>query len=304
MATNKKVKKEIKQEEIVENNVVEQEQNIEVNETVATVQINTKDEKYFNIEYKKYNPFIFGDKLKTKHKFHLWYNIIKFSIILITIIFGLLALWFSTQWEKGFISGAGYSFINEDMMNSIFNLDLSYIHSGQTDNNIEVFHPASATATAISEYSLSDFNIGNKIYGNNLSLQSVLIAFSFIGIIMTIPSMVFKNGTAWSLGCIGLSFISMVIVILIFAFGLSDQMKLDNELDKINDLWSQYCDARTLSSTLNPSVGDNQEKINTAEQTMIYCSAKIKELLNKILPNDVDSIKDKLQNDFINSLAK
>ena len=222
MATKKNIEKEIKQDEIIENKVIEQEQNIDINETVAKIKINPKDEKYFNIEYKKYNPFIFGNKLKTNHKFHLWYNIIKFSIILITIVFGLLALWFSTKWEEttdeGFISTFGYTFLNEKFFTSL----------GATSSEV-----ANNYVNTVLKFKPLDFNVSNSIYFLNDALPQLLIAFSFIGIVMSIPTMVFKNGTAWSLGALILLIISMVIIVVIFALVLNTHIYIDSKLSAI-----------------------------------------------------------------------
>ena len=182
---------------------------------IQEVEGTSKSNKYENIEYKKQNPFIFGGQ-SSNPKFHKWYNFVKFGVVILAFIFSLLALWYATQW-KAVTSvsldedGTEIKTINGALVNLAFNK--------------EEFSSASGFAEAM-QLSLGEWK--SSIITNGMI--EGLIAMSIVGLVFIIPTLVFKNGTAFSLGSLSILSISLIIVIVFYFIGVADQCEVTNIL--------------------------------------------------------------------------
>ncbi|MBD5423070.1 MAG: hypothetical protein HDR43_01070 [Mycoplasma sp.] len=156
-------------------------------------------ENKIEIQYSKYNPFIFKKDWSKNKKFNIWYNVFKFSIVILMAIFGIMSLWYVAQWETNTLKNLG--------------IDLSkYGDIGQIISEENLMK--------LNSLGLADFD-STKIL--NSSLISLLLAFSLVGIIFVIPTLIFKNGTAYSLGSMTITIICLVISMTILFIGLIEQ---------------------------------------------------------------------------------
>lgn len=160
----------------------------------------TNVNKYENIVYKKSNPFILGS-LSSNSKFHLAYNIIKGIILLLVFIFALLTLWYTTQWKDNTLTNLG--------------IDLQSKLGGDATSNPDLV----AKIEQANLLSLSDWSIAKSSISN--SIIDLLVAFSFVGIVAVIPSLVFKNGTIYSVISIAIAFISLIVILVLFFMCIS-----------------------------------------------------------------------------------
>lgn len=172
-----------------------------------------KKETYNNenqekIIYRKYNPFLFKKNDNNK-KFILSYEIIKFSLIILMVIFGLISLWYATQWEKDSLNSLGINF--ENHISKLSKEDL------EDPNLKEIINS--------NEYK-NMFQLGlvswhsSKIITSQLI--SIMVAMSFVGLIFIIPSLVFKRGTIFSIVSSTFILISLIVVLVIFIIGLNE----------------------------------------------------------------------------------
>lgn len=182
---------------------------------------NILENKYQNIEYKKNNPFIFKNQ-SYNSKFHNWYNVAKFSIVILAFIFSLLALWYTTQWKSETLTKLG---VNLNSFN--FGADLGW-NSGWD-----------GLITNANKLSLNQWVSASSI---NEAMVNILIALSFVCVISTIPTLVFKNGTILSIISLAVTFISAIIVITLFIMCLNAQMNVISlyQNNDINQLKSSY----------------------------------------------------------------
>lgn len=182
---------------------------------------NILENKYQNIEYKKNNPFIFKNQ-SSNSKFHNWYNVAKFSIVILAFIFSLLALWYTTQWKSETLTKLG---VNLNSFN--FGADLGW-NSGWD-----------GLITNANKLSLNQWVSASSI---NEAMVNILIALSFVCVISTIPTLVFKNGTILSIISLAVTFISAIIVITLFIMCLNAQMNVISlyQNNDINQLKSSY----------------------------------------------------------------
>lgn len=184
-----------------------------------------KPGKYDNIEYKKQNPFIFGGN-SSNPKFHKWYNFVKFAVVTLTFIFGLIALWYATQWTA--IENIQDKTKTGALLNLSFDLN-TYFGFASIEGFDSIVNPASEFAKQIKEASalgLSEWK--SSIISSGMI--DALIAISFVGLVMIIPTLVFKNGTAFSLASLTILFISFAIIFAFFTIGVVDQCKVTSVL--------------------------------------------------------------------------
>lgn len=174
------------------------------------------------IIYSEWNKLIIPSAERKNKK---TFNILKYSTALLLLVIGLISLWFAAQWQSPNV----LSKIGIDV-----NKWLNYLSSDDTLGN-------AALINKISQYQLWDLK------GAVLSSAGVeaLVAMGIILLFSGFPLLIFKNGTAWSLGSIALSWILLIIVISLFSLGLVSQsnaikintIPLENvgEIDKINE---------------------------------------------------------------------
>lgn len=201
---------------------------MENNEIKTTPEVSIEELKK---KYKKHNPFIFGDKNLASKKFRNAYISVKLSIVFLIAIFGMVGLWFTTQWQSNAITNLGI-----DLNSST--LSFSVWEQG-TDGNWTLTS-TQAFASMIGEKASG---VVKDTYNNMLTLgiwefataQSnykmmieAIIGLGFVGIIFIIPSLTFKNGTAYSVGSLSVVFICLVAIITMFSILLNYEMELVN----------------------------------------------------------------------------
>lgn len=178
-------------------------------EKVVTMK-NESDKLEENIQknYSKNNKFIFGNKAYSCNKFKISYNFIKFFIIFTFVIFSLLSLWYVTQWKKDTLKNLGVNFSKflgeNETLENLFEKDKIDLL-----NSISTLTLTQWKSTNITEM-----------------LLDVLLSFCFIGLIALIPSLVFKNGTLFSVISLSFVLISLIIVMSIFFVGIQEQQKV------------------------------------------------------------------------------
>lgn len=166
-----------------------------MNNVTQTSQIAVKPaiKKVKKIKYLKINPFILG-KLQNYRNFKLFYNIYKYGLCIVTAVFVLTSLLFVSRWQS----------------NAFTNLGLAQI----TYNNLK----ANLGTTAFNALGVNSWNnvgISSKTF-------SVLIVFSFINIFLLLYTLVFKNGTLFSISFMLVLTIFLLVVIIIFFLAYTD----------------------------------------------------------------------------------
>lgn len=153
------------------------------------------------IVYSKWNKLVIS-KAETSAK--KWLNILKYGLALLIMIFGLIALWFSAQWQTPNVLKA----LGIDI--SKYSNYVSTDAAGKEINDL---------ITNISKYQLWDLK------GSLLTEAGVqaMVAMGLISLASVIPLLIFRNGTAWSIGSIAVSLTLFIIVISLFSLGLASQ---------------------------------------------------------------------------------
>lgn len=155
------------------------------------------------IKYSKYNPFLFKKQFSKKK--NNWYIFLKLSLVILMTIFGLLCLWYTTQWK------------NSDALKNL-GIDLNKftnIRDYVSENNLK----------KMSTMSIMDFDSISFIKPNVLD---IMMAFSLVGLIFTIPTLIFKNGTISSLISLTIILSCLVIAFTLLVLGLIDQQNIIN----------------------------------------------------------------------------
>ncbi len=125
-------------------------------------------------------------------------------------IFALLSLWYTTQWKENTLVNLGID------LNSKLNL----IQSGDGTTN-PVTEAILQRVTEANALSLGQWSSLQNIF--NSSIIDILVAFSFVGIVAIIPSLVFKNGTIYSLISMVIAFVSFIVILTLFSICLIHQ---------------------------------------------------------------------------------
>ncbi|MGL6125167.1 MAG: hypothetical protein ACRC1F_01605 [Metamycoplasmataceae bacterium] len=174
------------------------------------------------IVYSKWNKLVIPSAEKQGKKY---FNILKYGTALLLLIIGLISLWFAAQWQTPNVLAR----IGIDV-----NKWSNYLTSTDTLGNAELIKK-------ISEFQLWD------LQGSVLSQGGVeaLVVMGIALLFSAFPLLIFKNGTAWSMGSIALSWVLLIIVTILFSLGLESQsnaialntIPLDgmSEIDKINE---------------------------------------------------------------------
>lgn len=172
------------------------------------------------------------------------FNILKYSTALLITVFGLMSLWFSALWQtSNVLENLGIDI-------SKWSNYLSTETSGL--NNAELIKK-------VSEYNLWDLK--------NASLTEPLLQFlsaaSILGMFSILPLIIFKNGTAWSIGSLVLSWVLLIVIVTLFSIGLSSQsyaMEVGNSLVFANagqvDNLNQAIVSQQALLVLDPTTGE------------------------------------------------
>lgn len=236
----------------------------------STLQDGSIEEKV--ITYSEWNKLIFPS-VENKNK-NIW-NIFKYGTALLLTVMGLMSLWFAAQWQTPNVLGT----IGIDVTKW-----LNYLSSTDTLGNAELIN-------TISKFHLWDLN------GAILTQSGVqaLVAIGILSLVSIIPLLLFKNGTAWSLGSIVVSWVLLIIVIVLFSFGIvsqSNALKVNTiplntvEIDKINEA------IRTQQALL---IIPGENSLLTPEQQME--NNKINNIINDLIIE-----KDSMLSDFMKTL--
>ncbi|MGL4950955.1 MAG: hypothetical protein ACRC4M_03960 [Mycoplasma sp.] len=193
------------------------------------------------IQYSKWNPKL------TDKKAHMWWNILKFSAILLTLVFAILGLYFSSIWQvtngQGFLLKLGhildkstianpdtFIFAFEGMYDATEHAQLAALMSTIVGN----VTAAGFTAQTLAGSSLMDLTF----YKTWMNI--VLMVVSIVSIVTTIPLLVFKNRTVWSLSFLITQWALVIFIVAIFAIGLSAQQSIVNPINGMRHLISQW----------------------------------------------------------------
>lgn len=238
---------------------------------------NVLENKYQNIEYKKNNPFIFKNQ-SSNSKFHNWYNVVKFSVVILAFIFSLLALWYTSQWKSEALTKLG---VNLNSFNFGENL-------GWNNNWNDLINNAN-------KLSLNEWVSTSTI---NESIINTLIALSFICVISIIPTLVFKNGTILSIVSLTITFISSIVVIVLFVMCLNAQMDVislyqNNDINQMKASYDANNNRITEIDTLLGNTGiseDERAKLIAEKGTLTASNTTLVNKLQAEVKRVVESI--------------
>ncbi len=223
--------------------------------------------------YSNWNKLIIPSA-ESNHK--KYFNILKYSLALMITVFGLISLWFSAQWQtENVLLALGIDITNFS----------SYVTTDDTFGNL-------ALIEEISKFRLWDLS-GSIL---NQSGVSALVAIGIIMMISLVPLLIFKNGTAWSIGTISCSLVLLIIVITLFSLGLSSQ----SNAIKTGSL---PIDSQAQIDNLNAAIQDNKSLIKIAEPGMLLTPQE--QMYNNNLNNQIlilENEKNVLLNDFMPKL--
>lgn len=227
------------------------------------------------IAYSKWNKLTIHTA-ELKHK--TIFNILKYGLALLITIFSLISLWFSAQWQT------------ENVLKAI-GIDISkYSNYIPSDDNT-----LNALVNGISKYKL--WNLQNSLLTE--SGVQALVAIGLLSLASVVPLLIFKNGTAWSIGSIVLSMVLLIIVITLFSLGLVSQsnalknnvIAIDGQaaIDLINKdivFWKDKIiqgDNLTFDQIINNNKSQIEINVLNSQKNDLLVSfvPKLKEFLNK-----------------------
>ena len=177
----------------------------------------TSDEPEIN--YSKYNPFVWSNNHKKCKRFKKITFILAILVAVFAAISGLISLWFATKWGKNTLIGLG--------------IDLT-----KYENLIIKPDPPKPTAllAAVNSVTILQSNF-NKLNESALyqwsstkwmsaDLLSTLVGFSFTTLFLILPLLSFKRGTLiWTITIFAMVILS-IAVIAILILGLIDQSEV------------------------------------------------------------------------------
>lgn len=192
----------------------------------------TSDEPEIN--YSKYNPFVWSNNHKKCKRFKKITFILAILVAVFAAISGLISLWFATKWGKNTLIGLG--------------IDLT-----KYENLIIKPDPSKPTAllAAVNSVTILQSNF-NKLNESALyqwsstkwmsaDLLSTLVGFSFTTLFLILPLLSFKRGTLiWTITIFAMVILS-IAVIAILILGLIDQSEVvsifkNSDKKNLNDL--------------------------------------------------------------------
>ncbi|MGL4647509.1 MAG: hypothetical protein ACRCVI_02175 [Mycoplasmoidaceae bacterium] len=180
------------------------------------------------VEYSKYNPFVLNAYNHTHQKHKSLYNTYKYLLALTLGIFLLIGLWLSTIWQLNTMEQLGIP---------VRELSALMGDNGFTPEQILAIFGSPATATADAVYGFGIFDF--KGAGLDSGWLTALIVFGWLSIFTIFPMLLFKNGTAWSLGFLGLGTVMLIVVMVLLFMGISAQYNLIVLTRKINLILGQ-----------------------------------------------------------------
>lgn len=177
----------------------------------------TSDESEIN--YSKYNPFVWSNNHKKCKRFKKITFILAILVAVFAAISGLISLWFATKWGKNTLIGLG--------------IDLT-----KYENLIIKPDPPKSTTllAAVNSVTILQSNF-NKLNESALyqwsstkwmsgDLLSTLVGFSFTALFLILPLLSFKRGTLiWTITIFAMVILS-IAVISILILGLIDQSEV------------------------------------------------------------------------------
>ena len=171
------------------------------------------------INYSKYNPFVWSNNHKKCKRFKKITFILAILVAVFAAISGLISLWFATKWGKNTLTGLG--------------IDLT-----KYENLIIKPDPPKSTTLLAAVNSItilqSKFNKLNEsaLYQwssakwMSADLLSTLVGFSFTTLFLILPLLSFKRGTLiWTITIFAMVILS-IAVIAILILGLIDQSEV------------------------------------------------------------------------------
>lgn len=174
------------------------------------------------IIFSKFNPLIIKSFDK-KTRANFWYSVIKFLSAIIIGVWTLLSLYFANLWGANSLSNLGIDF-GLTVVNGSDGLATA---ANIPSLGISIDPNSSIVVGGLSQFSNSSFSEG---------LRTTLLALGFLTIILIIITLVFKNGTAYSIGFLAISWILFIITFAISILGIQQQTFYVDAFKSFKDL--------------------------------------------------------------------
>lgn len=229
---------------------------LNVNEPVINTPI--KDNVAKKIDYSKYNPLIKSLNFEKSKKTRLVWTIAKYSILLITMAFAILALYYSTIWQStgdnGFLVNIGL------IKNGIFNFSNVSVNGLDTSLVSELTDKTNITALNLLAPGLASLGISDLTNFSNAMLYTMIV-FSVLGLVTSISVIFFKDGTVWSLSLMLLSLSFVTITIVLWTLGFIDASAFSTPFNSINSLFSGWSTDANANNAIELKINDELSKL-------------------------------------------
>lgn len=211
------------------------------------------------IEYFKNNETIKCLNLEKSKKVRISLMIAKFSILLVTMIFGILSIYYSIMWQSlnnsGFLQNIGL------IKNGIFNFatvdvgfgPLNLIQAlGLNNQQINLLNSLAPNLATLGIHQFSNFSI---------EMLNTMIIFAVLGLVTSISVIFLKDGTALSLSLMVFALISIIIAIALWSVGLSIESLFTTPFNNINNLFSGWKAGQDVNDALVISINNEIQSL-------------------------------------------
>lgn len=194
------------------------------------------------INYSKYNPFIWSDRQRKCKKFKKITFILQILLAALVAIFSLLSLWYGTQWGKETLTNLG---IDLTKYQNFFIGDIpADIKKGTKVMVISKEDFENVSGLALYQWNSTKFLSEGLLNG--------LLGFSFTGLFLILPLLSFKRGTLiWTATFLSLALL-LIGIIAIFSMGLIDQQEVVRLFNSSNK--ADFTVAQKILKLIDPKV--------------------------------------------------
>lgn len=204
---------------------------------VPVVAAPAKENTINQIKYSKYNPAIKSLNFEKSKKTRLAWNIAKYSILLITMAFAILALYYSSIWQamnnNGFLVNTGL------IKNGIFNFSNVSVNGVDTSLASVLTDKTTINALNLLAPGLASLGISDLTSFSSPMLYTMIV-FSVLGLVTSISVIFFKDGTVWSLWLMLFSLSCVIITIVLWSLGIIAANTFSTPFNSINSLFSGW----------------------------------------------------------------
>lgn len=204
---------------------------------VPVVAAPAKENTVNQIKYSKYNPAIKSLNFEKSKKTRLAWTIAKYSILLITMAFAILALYYSSIWQamnnNGFLVNTGL------IKNGIFNFSNVSVNGVDTSLASVLTDKTTINALNLLAPGLASLGISDLTSFSSPMLYTMIV-FSVLGLVTSISVIFFKDGTVWSLSLMLFSLSCVIITIVLWSLGIIAANTFSTPFNSINSLFSGW----------------------------------------------------------------